>query len=185
MPADVLYHFSEDPAIRVFRPHFAPTAALPDPLVWAIDGEHAPLYWFPRACPRVTFWAIETTTLEDRARFLADTTAGRVHAIEAAWLDPMRACELYVYRFPGDRFELLDANGGFWVARHEVVPLDVAPVGDLLRRHAGAGMELRITPSLWPLADAVAASTLGFSLVRMGNAAPRRDGGFSTEGTAQ
>jgi hypothetical protein len=54
-----------------------------------------------------------------------------------------------------------------------IEPLDVAPVGDLLAKHADAGIELRITPSLWPLADAMVDSTLQFSMVRMGNAQPR------------
>jgi hypothetical protein len=49
----------------------------------------------------------------------------------------------------------------------------VEPVGDLLARHAAAGIELRITPSLWPLCDAVVGSGLRFSMVRMANAEPR------------
>ncbi|MGV3489112.1 MAG: DUF6886 family protein [Tuberibacillus sp.] len=40
--------------------HFEPRQpqSFPDqpPLVWAIDEEHAPLYFFPRDCPRVAFW---------------------------------------------------------------------------------------------------------------------------------
>lgn len=51
-----LLHFSEDPGIEVFHPHVAATSDNPEPLVWAIDEPHAPLYWFPRQCPRVTFW---------------------------------------------------------------------------------------------------------------------------------
>jgi hypothetical protein len=50
-----LYHFSEDPTIKVFAPR-APLAH-PDyePLVWAIDDWHQPMYWTPRDCPRILF----------------------------------------------------------------------------------------------------------------------------------
>jgi hypothetical protein len=35
-------------------------------------------------------------------------------------------------------------------------------------------VELRLMPNLWSLHDAVASSTLQFSMIRMRNAAPRR-----------
>ena len=35
------------------------------------------------------------------------------------------------------------------------------------------GVELRVLSSLWPLRDAVVASSLGFSIIRMRNAQPR------------
>jgi hypothetical protein len=72
---------SEDPGIAVFRPHRAATAAVDEPLVWAIDTRHLPLYWFPRDCPRGTFWAGPTTTESDVDRFLGRRLA-RVHAVE-------------------------------------------------------------------------------------------------------
>jgi hypothetical protein len=53
---DVLYHFSEDPNIHRFAPHVPRTNPTHPPAVWAIDADHAPLYWFPRDCPRVTIW---------------------------------------------------------------------------------------------------------------------------------
>jgi uncharacterized protein DUF6886 len=171
-PSFVL-HFSEDPAIERFVPHVPRSRPELEPLVWAIDEDHAPLYWFPRACPRVTYWAGPETALATVERFLAHTTARRVHAIESAWLHRVGACELYAYRFDGAAFERREEADGHRVARAPVAPLGVEPVGDLLGRHAAAGIELRATPSLWPLHDAVAASDLRFSIVRMANAAPR------------
>jgi hypothetical protein len=44
-------------------------------------------------------------------------------------------------------------------------------VGDLVQRHALAGIELRITPSIWPFWRQVAASSVGFSGCRLRNAA--------------
>jgi hypothetical protein len=182
--AVILYHFSEDPAIAVFHPRPAPARGAnsspltPDEasaqLVWAIDEAHAPLYWFPRECPRVACWPLPTTTAEDRERFLGHTAARWVIAIEGAWLDRLRQTALYAYRLPGDTFRPQGAHGGpgYYLSRERVVPLGVEPVGDLLARHAAARIELRITPSLWPLHNALLAATLHFSMVRMRNAQP-------------
>src|SRR5947209_6176329 len=98
-----LYHFSEDPTIAHFDPR--PPLARPEdrPAVWAMDAEHAPLYYFPRDCPRVTCWALPTTTEEDRQRFLGTTSAKIVAAIEGAWLETMRTTALYRYHFEPEK----------------------------------------------------------------------------------
>ena len=51
------------------------------------------------------------------------------------------------------------------------MPLRVEPVGDLLAALTGAGVEVRIMPSLVPLGRAISQTTLHFSLIRMRNAA--------------
>jgi hypothetical protein len=180
----ILYHFSEDPAIEAFHPRPAPwrgphSAPLTpdearDRLVWAIDEEHAPLYWFPRDCPRVAYWPLPTSTPGDVARFLGHTNARWVIAIEGAWLERVRQARLYAYRLPGDTFQPQGSHGGpgYYLSRESVTPLSVEPVGDLLARHVAANIELRITPSLWPLRHALIPATLHFSMVRMRNAQP-------------
>ena len=173
MKPAVVYHFSEDPSIRYFQPHVPSTRSDAEPLVWAIDEEHAPLYWFPRDCPRVTFWAGPDADPEVASRFLGQTAAKRVHAIECAWLDRMRRTQLYAYRFASALFEPFEEADGHWVSHQEVVPLAVEAVGDLLIRHVEANIELRITPSLWPLHDCILSTGLHFSIVRMRNALPR------------
>ena len=172
MKPDVLYHFSEDPNIRRFAPHVPRTNATHPPAVWAIDGEHAPLYWFPRDCPRVTIWPRRR---EDGTAFrqrLA-TAATRVHAIESAWLDRMRNAEIYRYEFGSTGFSPWDDADGQWISNVDVTPRSVAPVGDLLAAHVAAGIELRMVPSLWPLHDVARSGEFDFSLVRMHNAHPR------------
>ena len=169
----VLYHFSEDPAITRFVPHVAATSALTEPLVWALDPAKSYIYLFPRDCPRVTFYLDEETTDADRDRFFAHTEASRVVAIESGWLERMRTTVLYRYELPREGFELHDAGAGYWVRREAIEPLDVEPVGDLMTALLDDGVEVRVTPSLWPLYEAVVASTLGFSIVRWRNAAPR------------
>jgi len=162
-----LLHFSEDPAIRGFVPHVPPTNPEQPPLVWTVDDDHAPLFWFPRDCPRITFWT-DDGRAADR---LGPTTSERVHAIETRWLEPVRSCELSAYRFAPTGFEPWPDADGYWVSATERTPLDVTPVGDLVGLHAAAGIELRVTPSLLSLQDAVIASGYRFSMCRMANLA--------------
>src|SRR5881296_912070 len=70
-----LWHVSEDPAITRFAPHRAKTALTDALLVWAVDTRHLPLFWYPRDCPRCTFWPGPRTTDADAERFwVADGT---------------------------------------------------------------------------------------------------------------
>ena len=96
-----------------------------------------------------------------------------MHAIEACWLDRFCHCKLYAYEFDASLFELKLADAGYWVAREEVRPLSVVPVGELLAAHVKAQIELRIVPNLWPLIDAIVDSGLEFSIIRKANAQPR------------
>lgn len=171
--AEPLLHFSEDPHITRFVPHMPATNPVHHPAVWAIDAAHAPLYWFPRDCPRVTVSADDT---DQRAELgaLLQTSAARVQATELGWLSRLRDVILYEYALPRATFRpWSDVPDGQWISEQDVEPLAVRPVGDLLERHVAAGVELRLVPDLWPLRDVVVASGLPFSLVRMHNAAAR------------
>jgi hypothetical protein len=165
-----LYHFSEDPAIRSFAPHRARTSIVDEPLVWAIDAWHAPMYLFPRDCPRACFWPGPETTAEDAERWFSHVRARMVIAVETAWLERIRTTALYRYTLPETPFDLHDATAGHWVAREPVTPLVVEPVGDLLAAHAAAEVELRVTPLLIPLWERVIRTTLAFSGTRLRNA---------------
>lgn len=170
-----LFHFSEDPTIARFVPR--PPLARPtvEPLVWAIDEWHAPVYFFPRDCPRVCFWPLPTTTAADYAHCFATVPGRMVIAIESAWLERLRVARLSRYRMPEERFEDIHDHG-VHVAREPVVPLGVELVGDLLAALTDAEVELRITPSLVPLGRAIIQTTLHFSLIRMHNARGWADG---------
>jgi Family of unknown function (DUF6886) len=140
-------------------------------MVWAVDTRHLPLFWFPRDCPRATFWAGPGTTPDDAERFLQGTSA-RVHAIECVWLDRVRAARVVAYRLPEETFAPHPEVGGYWISRDGVEPLELVELGDLLARHAEAEIELRVVPNLWPLWERVIASTLEFSGIRLRNARP-------------
>jgi len=171
--APPLLHFSEDPDIPRFVPHIAATSAEREPLVWAVDEEHQPSYWFPRDCPRACCWDNGTALSEAGRALIGGSAARRMHAIEDAWLERMRRCALFVYRFDPETFVLHDAPGGFWVSRETVTPLSVEPAGDLIVRHAQAGIDLRVVDDFSAIADAIVASGLGFSIIRRRNARQR------------
>lgn len=134
--AEYLYHFSEDPTIEVFVPRVAPTQQVEGAYVWADAQATSPRYWFPRDCPRGTWWRPHGT--------------GRVHAIEWDWLDRFLACELYAYRLDAAPFRK-NPGGGGWITTETVEPLSVHALGPLLDKHRDAGIELRLVNDLWAL----------------------------------
>lgn len=166
-----LWHFSQDPALGRFQPRLTATNPDAPPLVWAVDSRHAPMFWFPRDCPRGCIWPKAVTTAEDRERFFGQSAAWRVHVMESAWLDRVRECRLYAYRLPTRAFRPHDV-GGYWIAGEPVDAIEQVVVDDLIGRHAQAGIELRITPSIWPFWRRVVESTVSFSGSRLRNAAP-------------
>jgi len=78
------------------------------------------------------------------------------------------------YRLPIEPF-LHHEVGGYWVTSEVVEAIEPVEVGDLLARHAAAGIELRVTPSIWPFWRRVAGSTVELSGYRLRNAAPHPD----------
>ena len=167
-----LWHVSEKGAIPRFEPRASPEHDSTEALVWAIDEEHVPAYWFPRDCPRGAFWAVDSTVDADVERFLTGDRSRRVHAIQSDWLERFRAAQVFGYELPSETFERYGRAAGYWVTREAVEPLRVTPLGDLLARHAAAGIELRIVPDLHELWQRVIASTLEFSGIRLRNLQP-------------
>ena len=163
-----LYHFSEEPGIGLFVPR--PPEARPEmePLIWAVDEEHAATYLFPRDCPRILLWPTEATSAEDRERWWGDRDASFIACVEWEWFERLRDGRLYRYVMPAESFVPLPDDPWMWVSRAAVEPLAVEPVGDLVAALATARVELRIMPSLRPLWG-VWESTLHFSGIRLRN----------------
>ncbi|WP_137150357.1 DUF6886 family protein [Devosia sp. FKR38] len=162
-----LFHISEDPAIPLFVPR--PSAYTAEPVVWAITPERLVNYLLPRDCPRVCFWARADSTMGDRQTLLGQDAA--VIAIEAGWFERVQQASLYCYSMPPEGFVELDANAGYWVSTSPVWPIATTVMTDLPDQIARRGASLRVLPHLGPLQADVAASSLGFSMIRMRNAA--------------
>jgi hypothetical protein len=174
--APKLFHVSDQAGITLFEPR--PTYPghpqnLDRPVVWAIEERLLHNYLLPRDCPRVTFYARPDSDPADVARLLGVTAARHVVAIESGWLDAVWQAVLYLYEFSREGFGVIDAGAGCYASESAVAPIGVRRIDDLLGELAQRDVELRITPSLWPLRDTVLASTLQFSFIRMRNARPR------------
>jgi hypothetical protein len=168
-----LYHFSEDPTIELFRPHIAKTSAIQhEALVWAIDDWHAPMYFVPRDCPRVCFWAGPNTTMEDRKRWLTVPEPRFVMVVETSWLERIRATRVYRYTMPETSFAPVGNACGTYISRATVAPVRVEPVGDLVAAIASVDVELRNLARIGPLWKQVHfGSSLARSGIRLLNAA--------------
>jgi hypothetical protein len=159
-PDHALWHVSEDDSIHRFEPR--------EGKVWAIGTRLLPLYWFPRDCPRATFWAESTTADDDLARWLGGDTTRRVHVVEPGWLEPMRSQRVVAYRLPEETF--VENDDRFWLSTEPLEPLELVELGDLVERHDAAGIELRTEDDLLGLWNEVIASSLGYSGIRLRNA---------------
>jgi hypothetical protein len=165
----MLFHVSEESNIRRFEPRSPEYTD--EPVVWAIDPNRLYNYLVPRDCPRVTFYAGRGTTAADVERFLGSSEV--VVAIESRWWERLRTSCLYCYHVPPETFECIDECAGYFVSRDPVVPAHAEALNDLVTELLRRGVEFRILPDLWRLRDAVVASTLQYSLIRMRNAQPR------------
>lgn len=98
-----------------------------------------------------------------------------MHAVEYAWLDRIRTTKLYAYRLPADMFEPFGEPEPYaFVSTTAVTPLGPPEhVDDLLALHDAPVSSCACCATYGGLWDAVVASTLRFSGIRMRNAAPR------------
>ncbi len=164
-----LFHVSEIEGITRFDPRpTRPRVGAPEGnMVWAIGDAHLHMYLLPRDCPRIAFWARADSTPDDAHRFMSNTTAQCVMAIESQWLARAMNHRLYIYSLPTATFELEDANAGHYVSRQSVVPTNVQIIDHPLAHMVQRDVELRIMPSLWELREAVVDSSMSFSITRM------------------
>lgn len=176
MAASRVYHVSEESGLSRFDPRPPATTSTVSqgrPVVWAIGERLLHNYLLPRECPRVTFYAAPDTTAADVQYFFGDTAARHVVAVESGWLDRIRHATIYLYEFPGETFELTDPIADYYASYSPVFPCSESTIDDILAELLRRDVELRVTPTLWPMRDAVLASSLYFSCIRMHNARPR------------
>jgi hypothetical protein len=166
-----LFHVSEDAEIARFepRPPPSPDAGVEGLAVWAIAESHLANYLLPRDCPRICFRAGPGTTEADRGLL---NGAKRVIAFESTWLERVKACSLTLYELPTASFAEAVPQAGYWISRETVTPVAVRRLDDLLAA-IEAQAEVRLLADFWPLADAVAGSSLEFSIIRKRYAQPR------------
>jgi hypothetical protein len=105
----------------------------------------------------------------DADRWLDGDRSRRVAVIEDGWREQLRSVELYAYRLPREPFDTVQ-DDRFFIASTPVDAIERVAVGDLIARHADAGIDLRFAPALYPLWDEVVETTLEYSGIRLRNA---------------
>jgi hypothetical protein len=89
--------------------------------------------------------------------------------VEPTWLERMRRIRVVAYRLPEPTF--VENDDRFWISAEPVEPLELVELGDLVERHESAGIGLRAEADLLRFWDEVIGSTLGYSGIRLRNAA--------------
>jgi hypothetical protein len=171
-----LFRFSADGSIRRFvpRPVAVPSPRPPGqewlngPLVWAIGQEHQAMYLFPRDCPRVLLWPVETTSSEEREYWFGRSDARFIAYIEWGWLEPLVHARLYRYELPDRSFRSLD-DAVMWISSDVVEPVAVELIDDLPMRLRAEQVELRVVADFGCLSG-ITGSSLHVSAIRMRNA---------------
>lgn len=163
-----MFHFSERGDIEVFHPRAPLGHPDTEPLVFAIDEWHQPLYFFPRDCPRIGVWPVETTSEEDKEWFSGQGDQRMLLYIDHSWQARHAAGEVWRYEFGPGQFEDCDDHG-CWASRSSERPATVTRLTDLPGRIAEAGCRLivadlsAIAARFWP------DTTLHVSMIRMRN----------------
>jgi hypothetical protein len=172
MPNPKLFHISEQPGISIFTPRPSPShfVNITGDVVFAISEELLHNYLLPRDCPRVTFYAGPNTGDNDKQRFISSSIASHVIIVENGWYERIKQTTLYCYELAPYDFMLIDECAGYYVSYKPAVPIAVTIIDDIMPALLNRQIELRFTPSLVGIADAVKESSLQFSLIRMRNA---------------
>jgi hypothetical protein len=167
----LLYHFSEEPNIELFKPRVKRNRQDMPPVVWAIDHEHEYTFYFPRDCPRIVYRKTEGISNEDNCRFFGVTNADTIITIENHWYQAIMNTTTYRYSMPAASFKLFDKTAGYYISEQEIKPIEIIPIGNLLSRLLDLGVDLRFTTNLYPLRDAIIQSTIkDFGIHRFENA---------------
>jgi hypothetical protein len=168
---DRLYHFSEESDIEVFVPRVKSNRQDMPPVVWAIDEEHEFTFWVPRDCPRIIYTRTSDISDEDNEKFFGLTKSDIVMTVETGWYHRIRKTTTYRYALPSESFELFDIGAGYYISKQTVVPERVDALDNLIDRLIELNIELRFTPNLYPLRNAILASTINdFGIHRFANA---------------
>ena len=86
------------------------------------------------------------------------------------WLDEIRSARIYRYTFDATQFEPWHHADGQYIASDIVYPEEIEVIDDLFWALCEAAVELRLTPRLGSLMDAILESGLPFGFVRIRDA---------------
>lgn len=166
-----LFHFSEDNSIDLFIPRVKENRRDMPPVVWAIDDMHEFTFYFPRDCPRIIVTKGEGITEQDNHKFFGLTNSKIVITVETHWYERIISTKIYRYSLPIDNFQLFDETAGYYISTQTVKPIQKEEISNLIERLISLNIEVRFTPNLYPLREAILCSSIkDFGIHRFGNA---------------
>lgn len=154
----MLYHFSEFSDIQIFIPREKQNRAEFPAVVWAIDEEHEYSYYFPRDCPRIICKKTDTISDENNDKFFKHSNADIIVTVESSWYPRIMNQVIYRYHFSDINFERFDPMAGYYISYQVTKPLHVDHMDGLIQRLFEKGIELRFTPNLYLLREAILTS---------------------------
>lgn len=167
-----LFHFSEDPGIEKFVPRVqrSKNHSVLDEVVWAIAEPMSWTYLTPRDCPRIAFCAGTESREEDIEKLLNGEPDKKVLVLESAWMERCLKTPIYRYEFDLAGFRLQDAPSQAFLAREAQTPIAVVEIARPFFALLEAGVEVRVTPSLWEIRERVYRSSLRWGFIRLRHA---------------
>ncbi|MBD3918948.1 hypothetical protein H8B09_09305 [Paenibacillus sp. PR3] len=177
-----LFHFSSSSDIEVFHPRAKATREDMPPVVWAIDEEHQFTFYVPRDCPRIICTRSEDLSEEDNIRFFGTTASDIVMTVETGWYERIEKAALYRYELPSESFRLFDKYAGYYISEEIITPIKMDVITNPLDLLIQLNIDIRLTPNLHPLRNAILNSSLtDFGIHQFGNAAPMEASTWLTE----
>jgi hypothetical protein len=151
----MLYHFSEESDIHIFKPRMKQNRPDVPAVVWAIDEQHEFSYYFPRDCPRIVIRRTKDMKDEHHELFFKHTNADLIVTVESDWYPRIIQQTLYRYHMDEASFKLFDETAGYYISDQVIIPSYIEKIDHLVERLLARGVELRFTANLYPLRDAV------------------------------
>jgi hypothetical protein len=163
-----LWQVDHTPNVSRFEPRIPPSvdAGVTRPVVWAVADSHLVIYLVARDGPRVAVRRRPQAAQSDAERYFTASSPAVVINIEAPWFERAQQA-LWLYELPSVTFHCVDATAGYSISSEPVVPLSCVHAASPLAELTARGAELRIVARLRPIAQAVAASSLTFSIIRL------------------
>ncbi|MDB5084056.1 MAG: hypothetical protein JWN30_942 [Bacilli bacterium] len=109
----------------------------------------------PGNCPRIVYTRTNEITDEDQNKFFGLTQSHIVVTVEIDWYERIKSTTIYRYRLPSDTFRLFDEYAGYYISTQTVKPVEIEPFNNLLDQLIKLDIEVRFTPNLYQLRNAI------------------------------
>ncbi len=166
-----LFHISQNPDIQFFQPRiYSQHSNLEKAVVFGVSIEYLYNYLLPRDCPRISFYALDSSNQADIEKYLMEENSKKVLVIEKKWLPIISNTVLHCYALPIEPFTLWNKEAGYYISQETITPITCISITSILEVLLSYPIELRLVDSLQPLANLLPTTSLHYSMIRLRNA---------------